>query len=379
MDTVLFFTSELSPPVQKKLAGVYEAARKRGWTVRPIALNRSGRRPGDFIRLWKPLGILVECADANPFLGEPPPRLPTVWLDRDPAVKGGLAVNLDAGFSAELAARELLTAKSAALAFVGWHTDVWWSRFRRRRLAEAARREKLSFHSAPSGCWSPERYAGEDGALRDFLAALPARTGIFAANDLTAERVIASAAQLGRTIPGDFFVVGADDDLFLCENSAPALSSVAPDFRRLGEAGVELLARALDDGKLKKARLTVPPREVVRRESSRGETVLDARLVKAVEFIRREATRGISVPEVAAACGCSRRLLEIRFREILGHTVHDEIDDVRLARARELLSRPDQALGPIADLCGWNSPLAFRRLFRARYGLTPREWRSHPD
>ena len=377
MNPILFFTPELSPPVQNKLAGVYDAARERGWTIRPIAMNRSGRRPGDFIRLWSPAGLIVECAAANPFENEKPPRLPTVWLDRDPAARGGLAVNLDVAVSAELAANELLAAKPSALAFVGWHSEVWWSKIRRERLARIAKSRALPFYSAPAGCWSPATYAGEDAGLRDFLASLPPRAGVFAANDLVAERVIAAASLLGRAIPGELFLIGADNDLFLDENSNPTLSSVVPDFHRIGELSVEILERRFADGGLKTARLSAPPKGVNRRESTRAETILDARLAKAVELIRREATNGLAVPAVAAAMGCSRRMAELRFREVLGRSILDEIHEVRLARALELLARPDQAIEPIANLCGWQSPVSLKRLFNARFGMTMREWRQN--
>ena len=373
--TVLFFTPELSPPVQDKLAGVYDAARELGWTIRPIALNRSGRRPGDFISLWKPSGLIVECADSDPFKNEKPPRLPTVWLDRDPAIKGALAVNLDVETSAELAANELLAAKPSALAFVGWHSKVWWSNIRNERLKEIAKSQRLPFFSAPGDCWSPESYAGEDTALNRFLEGLPQHTGIFAANDLVAERVIAAAAQIGRIIPRDLSLIGADNDLFLCENSSPTLSSVIPDFHRIGELSVELLDRKFKEGLLKSTHLSAPPKGVCRRESSRVETVLDARLAKAVELIRREAVNGLAVPAVAEAMGCSRRMAELRFREILGRSILDEIHDARLKHALELLERPDQAIEPIANLCGWQSSVSLKRLFFERYQMTMREWR----
>lgn len=376
MTTVLFFTPKLSPPVADKLAGAYDAARTRGWTIRPIEMERSGRRAADFIRLWRPAGVIVECADANPI---PDVRdlkaLPTVWLDRDPAARGGLAVNLDIEVSADLAFRELAAARPSAVAFVGWHTRVWWSTVRERRFAACASAAGLPFYHAPRDAWDHAAFAGEDAVLRRFLKGLPKGTGVFAANDLTAERVIAAAQQEDLQVPGDLFVVGADNDLFLCENSRPAISSVVPDFRRIGQLSVELLARRLKEPDFAVARLSAAPREVVRRESSRPTQVLDARLVKALELIRREAANGLQVPQVADAMGCSRRLAELRFRTAVGRSILEEIREARLSHALELLSHPGQAIEPIANLCGWDSPVTLKRLFKERYGMTMRDWR----
>ncbi len=370
-------TPRISPPVAEKLAGVYDAAQKLDWRIRPIELARSGRRASDFVRLWHPGGAIVECADENPV---PDPRslgrLPVVWLDRDPAAKGGLSVCLDVAVSSDYAADELLAAKAQALAFVGWHENVWWSTMREKRLRERAAGSHVPFFSAPAKCWSATSYAGEDKRLTEFLVSLPRGAGVFAVNDLTAERVIASAQQAKLDIPGDLLVVGADNDLFLCENSRPTISSVAPDFRTIGALSVKLLAERMNSAHTKACRLSAPPKGLVRRESSRPVRAMDKSLVRALELIRREATNGLDVPSVVAAMGCSRRSAELRFKKETGHTILDEIREARFSRALELLSNPNQAIEPIANLCGWDSPVTLKRIFRERTGLTMREWRK---
>ncbi len=389
MTDILFFTPRISPPVAEKLAGAYEAAQKLDWRIRPIELARSGRRAADFVRLWHPGGAIVECADENP-VSEPKSlgRLPVVWLDRDPAAKGGLSVCLDVAVSSDFAADELLASNPPALAFVGWHEDVWWSRLREKRLKERAAKAKVRFFPAPTGYWRASAFAGEDAKLGKFLRSLPRGTGVFAVNDQTAERVIASAQQEKIDMPGDLLLVGADNDMFLCENSRPTISSVAPDFRKLGALSVKVLAERMKRGgfietghgraasMMPPPRLTAPPKGLVRRESSRPVRAMDKSIVKALELIRREATNGLEVPSVVAAMGCSRRSAELRFKKELGHTILDEIREARFNHALELLSNPNQAIEPIANLCGWDSPVTLKRLFRERTGLTMREWRS---
>ena len=43
---------------------------------------------------------------------------------------------------------------------------------------------------------------------------------------------------------------------------------------------------------------------------------------------------------------------------------------------KELLSRPSQSIAPIANLCGWDSDIYLKRLFKSRTGMTMREWRA---
>ena len=376
MKEILFFTPFISPPVAEKLAGVYDAARTLDWRIRPVELGRSGRRAADFVRLWRPAGAIVECADYLPLSPADLKGAPVVWLDRDPDVKGGLSVNLDAALSADLAVAELVTTSPSAIAFVGWHEDVWWSRIRRDRTLQCAKSHSLPFHAAPAGCWSPDAFAGEDEPLKAFLKSLPRGCGIFAANDRTAERVIAAAEQCRLSVPADLTVVGADNDLFLCENSRPTISSVVSDFRKIGEMSVRMLERRLADPSFNRSRDSAPPKRVVRRESSRPFRAMDASIVKALELIRRESVNGLDVSAVVDAMGCSRRTAEMRFKSALGHTILDEIREERLNAAMDLLSRPGQAIEPIANLCGWDSPVTLKRLFKARTGQTMREWRN---
>ena len=103
---------------------------------------------------------------------------------------------------------------------------------------------------------------------------------------------------------------------------------------------------------------------------------MDASIVKALELIRRESVNGLDVSAVVDAMGCSRRTAEMRFKSALGHTILDEIREERLNAAMDLLSRPGQAIEPIANLCGWDSPVTLKRLFKARTGQTMREWRN---
>ena len=69
-------------------------------------------------------------------------------------------------------------------------------------------------------------------------------------------------------------------------------------------------------------------------------------------------------------------MAEMRFRDIVGHSVLDEIQAVRIAKAKELLSDPRRSLTSIADFCGFRNPNSLRKLFRQTTGLTLTAWRK---
>ena len=98
-------------------------------------------------------------------------------------------------------------------------------------------------------------------------------------------------------------------------------------------------------------------------------------MVKALEFIRKTACNGISVSDVVSFMGEPRRTAEMHFRESVGRSIHDEIDEVRFARVFELLHNPNRSLSSIPDFCGFSSGAALRKAFSLRTGMSMSDWR----
>ena len=179
----------------------------------------------------------------------------------------------------------------------------------------------------------------------------------------------------GLECPRDCAVVGVDDDELICETNFPTISSIAIDFSIAGRLAIELLAEAIAQPKMKSKHLAFGPTILHRRQSTRLIDSNDWRIVKAVERIRRDACGGLRAADVIASTGLSRRLVERRFLQATGHTILDEIADVRFSQACQLLRDPTIPIGEIANLCGWESDSYLKRVFKARTGMTPRQWR----
>jgi len=93
---------------------------------------------------------------------------------------------------------------------------------------------------------------------------------------------------------------------------------------------------------------------------------------------QRHADPELSPERVAAAVGCSRSEL---YRAFSGQaeSVAAAIWTARLEQARRtLVLRPalDLSIAQIASICGFLDPSNFNRMFRIRYGMTPREMRE---
>ena len=66
----------------------------------------------------------------------------------------------------------------------------------------------------------------------------------------------------------------------------------------------------------------------------------------------------------------------VDFLRATGRTIMDEMNRVRFERVEVLLRTPSQQIGAIANLCGWDAEAFLKRIFKRRFGMTMREWRT---
>ena len=116
---------------------------------------------------------------------------------------------------------------------------------------------------------------------------------------------------------------------------------------------------------------------IVRRASTRLLPRLDARVTQALDIIASDfADPELTADTLVARIGCSRRLLDLRFREITGRSIRESIREARLDKAKRLLRDPTRDIQDIPALCGCASATTFMRFFKAETGRTMTEFRS---
>ena len=77
-----------------------------------------------------------------------------------------------------------------------------------------------------------------------------------------------------------------------------------------------------------------------------------------------------------AALDVSRRVLDKKFQNHLGRTIHDEIMRTRLAEARRLLVETDHKLLVVAVRSGFAHAAQLCNLFKAAHGMSPMQYRK---
>ena len=354
------------------LAGIRRYADARGWKT--VAWHDT--RPEGLAALLaehSPVaGCVVECSDDNATL---PPRLfgrvPVVYLHASPSLYGSRATRVDVDNDAvvRVAFRELSAGRPAAYGVVGDARGFSWSRER-----ERAFRALVAATGTPCRVFPHVGDSQRTARLAKWVAALPCRTAVFAANDFAAADVVAAAQTAHRKIPGELTLCGVDNLAEICEASSPPITSIQLDFEREGYIAARTIGMGAD-GRGGTVAASIGPLLSVRRESTRGGGRQEANILAAVELIRREACNGLLAREVIAQSPGSKSLFNLRFREAMGHSVHDEIEHVRMEKAFTLLSQTDTAIGAIADLCGYRSNIAMHKAFRLRTGMSMSEWR----
>lgn len=281
----------------------------------------------------------------------------------------------DATEVARLAAGHLLERQFRHFAYVGLEDRAW---SQRREKAFCSRMQEAGY--APYVYRQPARsrdrvWENEQEILAEWIQALPTPLGLFACNDDRGRQVLETCRLIGLHVPEDIAVLGVDNDEVFCELSDPPLSSVALNAETAGYRAAELLDVMMKGGVRRRRRILVEAVGVVTRRSTEVIAVKDSDVATALQFIRREHGRGISVDRVAEEVAMSRRSLEKRFRDTIGRTILDEIQLVRLERAKRLLLETSYPISKVAEISGFGSTGYFIQFFQRRVGKTPRKYR----
>lgn len=110
--------------------------------------------------------------------------------------------------------------------------------------------------------------------------------------------------------------------------------------------------------------------------SSSASEVRAAHLQRVDQFIRNNLKNPDLSPDlIAEGCGVSKRYLHDLFKDVNG-TVSQRIRDQRLVTARDRLGNVGNlTIAEVAYRFGFADQAQFSRLFKARFGLTPSEFR----
>ena len=381
---VLVFHSSVGSSWGEALSGIYRFARTRGWNVQVIEQGPSRKSIVDLLAFWHPSGVIVEGGvdERGVFLSGVFDRVPTVYLacDQKRLKRSALRVSHDSKSIGQMAAREFLSLGLSSFAYFGL-AGMFWSEERGRCFGDALRLNGCAAQTFARRFFESGKRVAEKGfrnRIAAWLKKLPKPCGLFAANDLLAVEALNVCRKVGIAVPDEVAILGVDNDEIACENVAPTLSSVRPNFDEAGYLSAQLLDERLNcrgrfTGERQRAFAAAG---IVRRQSTRLLPRANAEVTKALEAIRLRACEGLKPRDVFGGFACSRRAAELRFKAITGRSVQEAINLTRLEKVKDLLAREDVKIDSIAGRCGWKSAAQLRVFFRAVEGVSLREWRQ---
>ena len=94
-----------------------------------------------------------------------------------------------------------------------------------------------------------------------------------------------------------------------------------------------------------------------------------------LDYIQRHYSHPLQLSDLAATFNLNAAYVSDLFSTTLGVTFHHYLEELRLAKAKELLRDPRQRVCEVARAVGYTNPNHFRNVFSARVGRSPTAWR----
>ncbi|MEN6539458.1 MAG: AraC family transcriptional regulator [Mizugakiibacter sp.] len=103
----------------------------------------------------------------------------------------------------------------------------------------------------------------------------------------------------------------------------------------------------------------------------------DPHVGKALALLHAEPGRAWTVDDLARESALSRSALGERFAQFIGEPPMRYLTRWRLGLAAKALRSGPEAIGRIAERCGYESEAAFNRAFKREFGVPPAAWRRN--
>jgi AraC-like DNA-binding protein len=97
---------------------------------------------------------------------------------------------------------------------------------------------------------------------------------------------------------------------------------------------------------------------------------------RALRLMHAGPDRPWTLDSLASQAGASRASLSRRFQELVGEPPMTFLKNWRMALAADLLCRPNETVGTVAEKVGYATPFAFSAAFKRVRGLSPQEHRK---
>lgn len=370
---VLFITDFYQEEV---LLGVVEHAREAGWELIAnmrfhgqfpsekeadgILVTAVGPRVRQWIEAWKDTQIVQ--------IGWPVPEwpYPSVGVDYEAAARAG--------------ARHLME--------LGYVNFVFYSLVKNQEVRgmQQAFEEELARAGLTASRMDFEALHGPGSLevpreqrlawLAEQLLAMKKPLAVMGDDDRRALELMAACQIAGLKVPQDVAIVGCENRNIEGLMAPVPLSSVDPNWRRVGREAAVLLEQLMAGGKPPVLHAKVPPRGVVARASTATFVTGSEGITRSLLHIRQHFPQPLRLNSLAKMAGMSERQFRSEFKQRVGRSPRAELHRARLACAARLLRDTELKLDAIAVESGLGTARKLCELFAEDYHMTPTAWRQ---
>jgi len=373
----------------RAVAGFYRFARLRpSWRIYEFPVKRKSSEQRTLVRNFKPDAIFTSHADIlRDYARLGRRKMPYVLMDEvEPGFPGpyGASLNIDNAAIGRCAAQRLHALGYRNFAYLGAAFSSASSPSSKMLHRYSYLRGDAFAHAvAELGC-ATDRFSADDKvhgignlkALRKWLTTLRKPCGVMAFCDEYASFAIKVCHEAGISVPRQIGFIGVDNEQYFCESVTPPLTSVEPDYEGAGFKAAELLSALIEgDAKTRGSRHIYGVLKIEERMSAQSISAAANRVARARAAIRTAEGDIPSPAEIAKGQNVSLRVLELAFKEVLGHSMRSDILDYRLEMATTLLKTTNLPIGEVAIKSGFGNYAAFTTSFRRKIGMSPGDWR----
>jgi len=156
----------------------------------------------------------------------------------------------------------------------------------------------------------------------------------------------------------------------------PAAGQVARECHRLVK-GVPASASLAARSQLLRAAIVVLGDEFkAARRRWVGTAGADQKIDRMLEGVSSQELLSVTVEDLAARLGCTRRHLNRLFHQRFGFSIAALRMEMRMLKAACLLRNPDAKVSIVAEECGFNHLGLFNACFKKRFSISPGAWRE---
>ena len=95
-----------------------------------------------------------------------------------------------------------------------------------------------------------------------------------------------------------------------------------------------------------------------------------------LKYVENHYSERISIGEIASVAGFSESHFMRHFKEMMETSFVEFLKEYRLTMASRLLQSTEDTIINVAEAVGFENLSYFNRAFKAKYGVTPGEWRK---